>query len=96
MGLSLGKRWGRSHLIVSALYGQGLLENERDVEAKVAALFQVHGRVTVGFDLRARFDVGTQSDEGEAAAGDAAGPERHLFDLVAVRWPQFRWGPSPS
>ena len=75
--VSIGRRWNRFSLFGNAAYGQGLTATERDAEARVGFLYAVHERVNVGFDARARFDLG---------ADDPARVTKKLeteFDLLA-------------
>ena len=75
--VSVGRRWNRLALFGNAAFGQGITPTERDAEARVALLYAVHERVNVGFDARARFDLG---DENAARATKKIEAD---FDLVA-------------
>jgi hypothetical protein len=73
----LSRRWNRVALYGNVIFGQGLDPAERDGEVRIGVLAQVHKRVNVGIDTRARFDLGE-----ETAARMASGLEAN-FDLLA-------------
>jgi hypothetical protein len=59
--LSVGRRMGRTTLIANLAYGQDPDGNERDGEVRLAAITQIGARLSVGFDGRWRFDLGSQT-----------------------------------
>jgi hypothetical protein len=64
--LSVGAHVGQTYLLGNLLYGQDPEGNERDGEARVAALRPIRSRFLVGLDGRLRFDLG--SDAAKLAA----------------------------
>jgi hypothetical protein len=84
--LLASRRWGRFGLFGNAVYGQGIIANERDGEVRLAAMFAVHPRVNVGIDTRARFDLGAGPLPNTNTAD-------HPFDLVAGPMVTAAWGP---
>ena len=62
LSVAVGHHWDRLALVGNVMFGQGLDEAERDGEVRVAALYRVHRLVTAGLDLRARFDLGDETE----------------------------------
>jgi hypothetical protein len=77
MAVLIGRRWGRLGTFANLVYGQGLDPDERDAEVRLAMLYALGERVNVGFDARARFDLG---DETPARAAQKL---ENDFDLIA-------------
>jgi len=74
--VALGRSFGRTSLFGDLVYGQDPEGNERDGEVRLAILYLVAERFSLGLDSRARFDLGT----GEEKLEEEGGVE---FDLSA-------------
>ena len=61
LGVLVGHRFGKVGVQLNALYGQGLAAGERDAEARASVLWFAHPRIQAGVDLRARFDLGSET-----------------------------------
>jgi hypothetical protein len=61
MALLISRRWNDVSLVGNFVYGQGLVVGgaERDVEGKLALLYDVKQRIHLGLDNRARWNIGT-------------------------------------
>jgi len=77
MLLTASHRWNRFGLFGNVAYGQGLDANERDGELRAAALYEIHERVQVGLDARARVDLGSETP------ARAKNNQEAEFDLLA-------------
>jgi hypothetical protein len=71
--LSLGRRFGRTTLLLNAAYGQDAELNESDAELRGAALVRVGRSLFTGFDARYRFAIVSKMN-GEPDWDVVAGP----------------------
>jgi hypothetical protein len=74
--LAVGRRFDRLALFANLTYQQGLSDNERAGDARVAAMYRVQRRLAVGWDSRFRVDLERQQPEpaGEADYDLVSGP----------------------
>jgi len=86
---SVGAHAGRTYLLGNLVYGQDPEARERDGEVRLAALYPLLPRLTVGLDSRLRFDLGSDpaklSAKGEPTLDILAGPLATLMiDRIAL------------
>lgn len=77
MLVMLARRWNRLALFANLAYGQGIDPGERDGELRVGLMYQLHERVQLGLDTRARFDLGEETPQRQMARLESD------FDLIA-------------
>ena len=83
----------RLAVFTNLTYGQGVIEKQRDAEVNLGGLYRFSKHLQVGFDTRARFDVGEGDRENEAEVGVEEG-EGTKADVIAGPVASYNIGPA--